>query len=522
MLGRRGKRSGSRAARRRLTLRPRATPDRPEGVGGQGDTVARNAVFALATQMITAAFTAAITVFLVRALGPSDYGIYSLAIAIGVIVMLPADFGISASVARFIAERRGERRAVARLFANGLKLKLIASGVVCSLLVLSAGPIASAYDAPALAWPLRAVAAATFGQSLMLYCNAAFIALGRISINLRIVGSESAVETGAILGLVLLAGGASGAAFGRTVGYLVGGLVALALARRVIGRSPGEAERGGGSLRRIAGYAGALFVLDGTYALLSHIDVLLLGAIVNATAVGLFQAPMMLTTFLHYPGLALANAVAPRIARHEAYGPSVEAFQFAVRLMLILQAGIATAVVVWAQPIVDLVLGAGYEESAGVLRALAPFIFLSGIAPLVALGVNYLGAAQRRIPIAIAALVVNGAANVILIPKMGILGAAIGTNLGYLVYVPAHFWLCMQMLSMPVTPIALTLLRSMIAAAAMATVLWVVGTSGLSAVEWLVGCVGGALTFAIVLTGTREFGRDEIDQLQRALAQIRA
>ena len=42
-----------------------------------------------------------------------------------------------------------------------------------------------------------------------------------------------------------------------------------------------------------------------------------------------------------------------------------------------------------------------------MLRAMAPFIYLFGLAPLVSVGVNYLGEARRRIPVAIAALLVN-------------------------------------------------------------------------------------------------------------------
>ena len=45
---------------------------------------------------------------LVRVLGPEDYGVFALAISVASLVFLPADFGISQSTARFVAEPRRE------------------------------------------------------------------------------------------------------------------------------------------------------------------------------------------------------------------------------------------------------------------------------------------------------------------------------------------------------------------------------------------------------------------------------
>ena len=60
--------------------------------------------------------------------------------------------------------------------------------------------------------------------------------------------------------------------------------------------------------------------------------------------------------------------------------------------------------VVWATPIVDLLLGPSYGESVDVLRALAPYVLLASLGPLLSLTVNYLGEARSRIPLAIGAI----------------------------------------------------------------------------------------------------------------------
>lgn len=491
-----------------------------------GDTIARNTTFALAAQAATAMFTAGVTLYLVRALGPAEFGVFSLAFGVGALLLLPADFGISQSTARFLAERRGSPADAAAVLASGLRLKLVAAAVLATALFALAEPIAGAYDAPGLVWPLRGIAIALAGQSLMMLYSAAFVALGRTSLNLGVVASESAVEAGTTVVLVVLGAGASGAAFGRAAGYVFGAAAGMVVAVRLLGRSSialGQASRGGsnGSShgRRIAGYAGALFVIDGAYTVLGQIDILLIGALLTTTSVGLFQAPWRLTAVLHYPGLAVAAGVAPRLARDASSRtePDAAPLTAGLRLLLVFQAAFIAPLLVWSGPITDLALGSSFEGSSEVLRLLTPYVFLAGLAPLVSNAVDYLGAARRRIPIALATLAVNFAIDIVLIPKIGIVAGAIGSSAGFAIYVPAHLWLCDRLVGLPLASLAASLARALLAAAAMCGVLLAAGTEDLSTLSWLWGSMGGAAAFAAVLLATGELPRS-----REALRALRA
>jgi hypothetical protein len=120
---------------------------------------------------------AVLTIYLVRALGPPGYGVFALAVGLGSLLTLPSDFGISSSTARFVAEHRGDRRVVAALVGDAFRLKLVIALVVCAGLFAGADLIASAYDNPSLAWPLKGVAVALFGQNLMMLFAGTFVAL---------------------------------------------------------------------------------------------------------------------------------------------------------------------------------------------------------------------------------------------------------------------------------------------------------------------------------------------------------
>ncbi len=479
------------------------------------DSVIGNAGFSLAAQLLTSAFTAGLTLFIARYLGADGYGIFALAVSLSALVVLPVDFGIAASAGRFVADHRHDLEAVRALLADALALKLLLSVPACLVLAALSGPIADAYDTPGLAWPLRGIALAVLGQSVWLLYQGSFAAMGRIRLYLRVQVVESVVETTASILLVLLGGGASGAAFGRAAGYIVGGVFAVAVTVRLLGSGAlPRSLRGNGHTRTISAYAWPLLIVNGAFTLFEQIDILLIGAIESAVQVGLFQAPLRMAAFLHYPGLAVANAIAPRVVGHDDPPAVRDSLQVALRGLILLDAAFVPPLVVWAEPIVHLALGPEYEGSAPALQALAPFVFLLGLAPLVSLAVTYAGHARKRIPIAVATVGLNAAIDAILIPHIGIVGAAVGTDVAFALYVPAHLVICRQEFGVELRPLMLTFLRATLAAAAMAGVLALAGSRHLSPLNWVLGGTGGIAAYVLVLAVSREVGIGDLRALR--------
>ena len=468
-----------------------------------GDSIARNAMWALTGQLITSAATAAMTLYLVRALGPTGFGVLSVAIGIGTLMLLPGDFGLSTSAARFIAEHRGDWPVIAALLRDAMRVKLVVTAVLSIAMFALAGVVADIANTPELTWPLRGVAVSEFFQSFYMLFTGTFIALRRISVNVRLVSTESLVEAGAATGLVLLGAGAAGAAFGRAIGYAAAAIFGFVLVRRLVLARADHVGHFPGGPRRILKYGSALLVIDSAWALLTPIGTLLTGAFLGPAAVGIFSAPARLITFLHYPGLSVASGVAPRLARGPSSEPDTGALAGGLRWILLFQTVLVAPTVVWARPVADIVLGAGYSESAKVLALLAPYTFLSGFAPLVSLSVNYLGEARRRVPIAVGTVILSAALYCALVPPFELTGAALATDLAYAFYVAAHFWLCRRLVGLPLRPIAVDLVRCGVAAVAMAGVMALFGTHTLSAVQIVAGGIAGIVTYVAVLLLTR-------------------
>jgi stage V sporulation protein B len=489
-----------------------------EGVAA--DSVSRNAAFAVVTRLTTAAITAFIAIFLGRQLGPQVYGYFALALAIAAVAVFLADLGITGATPRFLAERRHNRAAVAAVLGDALRMKALAAVPVSVALFALAGPLTDLFDAPGAEWALRGMSIAVLAQGFFLFVLATFEALGRISVNLRVVALESFTEGTAIVALVLLGAGAGGAAFGRAIGYTVGVGIAFGYLLHVIGRPRlGGADVSGLRPRDIARYAGALLIIDALFRLFAQSNVLLIGAIVGGgRAVGLYDLPTQMAWFLHYPADAIATAVAPRLARGPGHEPQVGTYLDAMRYIVALQGLFLAPIIVWGEPLMVTLLGEQYRESGDVLQALAPFVLLSGPALLVTLCVNYLGAARKRVPLAVAVLVINVGVSVILIPDIGIVGGAIATDLAYAVWVPAHILILRQLLDVPLRPQVLAFVRAALAAGVACLPLVAFGTDpGLPVL--VLGCLVASLVYLIALGLTGELTRADIDRMREVVGR---
>lgn len=487
------------------------------------ERVSRNASFAFAAQMIGAVLTATLTIFLARALTPEEYGFFTFGMSVLTIASLFADLGITASTGRFLAERRDDPAGAAAVFRTALRLKLRVSLIASAALFALAGPICELFGAAGAQGVLRGLALALFGQTVFLLLLGSFIALGVIRYNVVLATVESVVETAAAIMLVLLGASATGAAFGRAIGYAAGLAVGLLVASRVIGRIRTRSAHRSSlhpvvTERRILSYAGPLLLVDAAFRVFASVDVLLIAAIIGAgSPVAAYGLAMQLAVFLDYPAAALSSAVAPRLAGADS--GDVRLFEQSTRYLIALQMLFTAPLVIWPEAIVRLLFGHGYPEAPAVLLALVPYVFLSGIAQITTLSVNYLGEARRRVPIAFAMLSVNIAINLVLLPRIGIVGAAIGTSVAYAIWVPAHVWIMHRRVALPLRPLLATTARVCVAGAAMVGALALLGTGDVPLPVMALGAVVGPAVYVGALFLVRELTREDVAVVRAAIAR---
>lgn len=477
--------------------------------------VVSNTLLQLASQLGGAVFTGGLALYLVRALGASDYGVYALAVSIGSLVLYPAGLGLPWSVGRFLADHRADRGQLRAILLLGLKLQAASAVIAATALFALAGTLADAFGKTHLGWPLRWVALSIVGQAMFGFVTSAVTSVRRVSIALSMAIIESASEAFISAGLVLAGAGVAGAVLGKAIAYGVAAAIGVYMTGRLLGGvRRGAAEKVAVGARAISRYAGAMLIVDVTWSAIAQIDVLLVGALLSSADVGSFGAVLRALILLGYPGVAVGIGVAPRLSLVGGK-PDTAAFQQGIRYLIVFQGLVIAPLVLWATPIVTLVLGPGYHSAPAILRVLTVQAFVSAPAGLISVGVTYLGEARRRLPIVLGTLVLGLAVTYYLVRTVGVVGAAIGDDVVQVVYVGAHLWIASRLLTLDLRSLAVSCGRTLVAAAAMSVPLLALGTDHLSAIAWIAGLALGISAYAAALLITREVTPEEIRSLLR-------
>jgi O-antigen/teichoic acid export membrane protein len=224
---------------------------------------------------------------------------------------------------------------------------------------------------------------------------------------------------------------------------------------------------------------------------------------------------------LGYLGVAVAGGVAPRLSLGSG-SPDARAFAQGIRYLLLLQGLAVAPLVVWAKPVIDLVFGPGYESSVEVLQVLSVGMFVTAPAALLSLSVTYLGEARRRVRIVLWTLLLGVVVTYALIQTLGLVGAAVADDVVAIAYLSANLWICTRLISVDLRGLAWSLARTVMAMAAMAVPLLLLGTDHLSLIEWIVGLVAGVAAYVATLLLTREISIAELRSVGgRVLIEVR-
>jgi len=392
-----------------VTARPSATR---EVFGGSARVFVAEAI-SLPTGLITAAFLA-------RRFGPSDYGIFTLTMAIVVWLEWTLASLLGRAAVKLVADAEDWRPAGAVVLRTYVVSGLLAFGA----LLLAAGPLASLMHEPSLTRHLRVLACdvplfmTTQAHQQVLvgtgaYARRATVAVWRWSSRMVLV-------------LILVGAGLS---IDGALAAIVGASVLELLAAR---RAVQPALRGGSheQSRTMWGYALPLFAAAISLRLFDKLDLFVLKALGgSATLAGLYGAAQNLTIIPNLVALSVTTLLLSTLSRSLRAGDAEGARALAtnaIRGVFLLfpfaavAAGAATAVS-------TMIYGAEFAETGPLLAVL---IFAALMTVMIAVASAILIAAGRPRWAMIAALPVAPMAlvgHLLVIPRFGARGATLVT-----------------------------------------------------------------------------------------------
>lgn len=460
-------------------------------------TVIRNFLAVGAGEVVGRLVAFAAYLYLVRVLGPEYYGVVAFAAGVTLYLAKFADFGIEAVGSDEIAR---DADSIRQLAGPVLAARL---AVALFVVLLAAIPVWFFMPEPdrlvLLLYLLTLIPVSMSTKWIYMGIEKATpVGVWRVIGDLIFGGLAVTLVKGPddlwVVPLALVAGEAVGAA-----------ALFLRLKTQGLGvRLRWDPEVAAPILRRAAPIMGQILL----GLLLYNMDVVFLRVLMGNEAVGYYAAAYMLISFLANIGVLYGLSLLPALSREseaEAGQTSFESttaiYHTALAHVFAITAPVAVGGVFVARGIIELGFGDAYQPSVIVLQVLVwvvPITVLRNVpwSALIARDAEHL--AMRA---TLWAVVLNLVLNATLIPKIGMVGAALATLLaeplacGMMIYYAATRGLPMMPLRRLVKPV--------LAAAAMAAALWWVAADGL-----VLPLVVGATTYLVTLAVLGGLGRE--------------
>ena len=369
-----------------------------------------------------------------RALGANQYGQYVIALGWAMVLVIPSRLGLDNSVLRFATiyreeERAGDLRGLV-FFSLGC-ISLIALVIVGALLASKLLGVE----------PLRPIGWMLLGGVAMLV--PALAIMGWLSALIRTANRifasqfyEQVLRPALLIGAVVLAVMAgleinAGQAMLVTGAIVMAATLGIAVHALTVFRGLASGRSSFKHRSEWLSLSWPLFLMAVVQELLNQADLILLGLLSNATQAAHFAAAARLAGLVTFGLMAIGTVSGPLVASAYNRRDMSELGRIATlgaRFSSIFAVAIATLLALLGKPALGL-FGPGFADAYPVLLIL----LIGGLANSFTGAVGYLlimtGSEKAALRVMAAALFVSLLANLVLIPRLGAIGAAIASTL---------------------------------------------------------------------------------------------
>lgn len=402
-----------------------------------------------ASRIVATVSAGLLMVLLARLLGPDEYGLLFLAIAIFGLLGVLSKLGIAKSCSRYIAEyKQTDPSQIPHILRISIVFNVVAILVVSLGLLLAHRQIAIALDEPSLVpFLLLGVLFLAF-ESLATFTRLILQGFEKIKLAATLHAINRFSRLVFAVGFVVLGFGAIGALVGYIVSFVVVVLPGLWIVYRQFysGLDAASAVESG-LRRRIGEYTVPLTATSSANVLDKRVDTILVGFFLTPVAVSYYVLSKQVIEFLETPVSALGFTLSPSFGAQKADGnvdQIARIYEEALTHSLLLYIPAAAGIVLVAEPTIGLLFGEQYLGAVPVLQVLSLYAILQAITKITSNGLDFLGRARDRAIVKGVTSVLNVGLNVVLIPLVGVVGAAIATIITYSVYTGANVFIIHQ------------------------------------------------------------------------------
>lgn len=382
-----------------------------------------------ATQVVALIIWLALTIAVARVLGPTGNGIVATAILIPTVMTAVWNLGIAPANAYFIA--KGDVESPVAYRATLIQSSLI-SLVGCLTVVLPFYFFAERLfpDVPMpMIWGVLLVFPISSAQTAL-----ASIFLGVQNFRPYNFASLAAPVVNAIGVAVLLfwlKWGPGGAVIAYGLGQFAGLIVTLILLKPYIGGKTSFAEVLA-YIKQSIRY-GFSINLGNVFSYISYrVDMILVAVILGSTAVGIYSIAIQIAERAWLLSFTVSSVLLPKLSELDKSEDSrKELTPIVARWVLAATIVLSIGVILVGKPVTIFLFGMKYVQSFALLIWLLPGITSCALSRILANDIASRGRIDVNLRISIFVCFANIAANLALIPTLGMVGSALASSIGY-------------------------------------------------------------------------------------------
>ena len=429
---------------RRLSTRPESNPPRHgsatadelplAGIEDQPDpaeTLARQSSIAFSGDVVRRLIGFTTLAVITRLVSPSVYGLFVLALAIMQFVQALASLGLPKAVDYFVPQylQAGERGKARAVIIEVTALVLVTSILTALAIIIMADGIAALFAEPGLATVLVLLTVTIPLLALYNVILACFNAIKRLRYRVYTRDfTRPLIRLAATTGILLAGYGI----LGLIGGYFLGLLAAIFVGALLLGRRVPQLARVRASpvsAGPLLWYSVPLAFASVIYVVLGQVDSFIIGYFATSADVGIYRIGYSVAANLLIIFVSVSPVFKPLIAEARTDNRSVEEqFRTAVRWMMGLTIPMAIVLALGAEAYLSIVFTPQYAVASLVVVVLSGGYLVSvtsgGPDGALLQGLGY----SRLVFLNTALLLVtNVVVSALLVPPLGITGAAIGT-----------------------------------------------------------------------------------------------
>ena len=394
--------------------------------------LARDSLLTIGTRFGLAILILATDIVLARLLGPSAKGRFTLVLLLSQLAAVVAAWGMDAALGVMAGRSREDAR---RGFANAVIWTIVVGGLAAVVACWLYGLPTDVRPRGPLAQLIPNLSAAQFLYGALAIPGELFFALGLYALlGRRQVVAYNAIRLlrrATLLALVVAAAAVARLSLDVAVVCNLVALVATALAIVLAARRDGTASLHPSRPLLVEELRFGTRVLPGALAerLQLRSDAFLLNGLVGVSATGVYSVTAGLAETLWYIPNALGTVMFSRAVDpgEDAAGTAVVLARVTVAITILL----AVPAFVLGPWLVEILYGSDFAEAGVALRWILPGIVAYSVVAVLSRFLVGCGRPGLATSAMLTGLGVNIASNLLLIPQLGIIGAAISSSISY-------------------------------------------------------------------------------------------